>query len=192
MITSKAITTISYNTENYLTGVLRRLEKNKIIQFRYYIKHNAEIEELKDHIHVYIEPNKRLDSEELRDEFKEKDLSCPSDKPLGVMPFQVCNSFSDFYYYSIHDKHYLASIGENREFNYSLENIICSDIDYLKEKINRMPVPKTMQTIGLYFRARRGEDLTALFIEYRIPMKDRSMYRRSLKEAINEGMSFND
>lgn len=170
MQTSKPISTISYNTEKFLIGVLNRLVDCKIISFRYFIKHNAEMDDKKEHRHLYIELNKKVDTEELREQFKEKDLSGANDKPLGVLPFVSSSSFNDCYLYFIHDEMYLASKNEYKEFHYKDEEIITSDKDYLYLQRTTTPLPKSLQNYAIVYRASKGEDITSLLLEYGVPL----------------------
>lgn len=135
MRTSKSISTISYNTPNYLEWVLNRLLDNDIIIFWCYIMHIAESNETKNHIHLYIEPSNRIDTSVLRKEFDEIDLDNSDNKPLSVMPFNSSH-FKDWYLYSMHDIDYLRSKGLDREVYYSRDNFISSDYNYFIEKIN--------------------------------------------------------
>lgn len=134
MLTSKPISTISYNTESYLLDTLNRLTKSNIICEWYYIKHDGEFSPYdnvreKDHIHLYMNPSKRIDTEELRKEFYEVDKTNP--KPLGILP---CNAskVDDWFLYAIHDATYLAKKGEVKEFAYQWKDIKGYDIDALK------------------------------------------------------------
>lgn len=135
MNTAKPISTISYNSTQYLDYVLNQLIDNDIIVFYAYIFHRAEDNELKDHIHLYVEPNYRLDTSVLRKKFDEIDVSGESDKPLGVMPFNP-SKWQDWYLYSIHDIDYLRSKGLQRTYIYSKENVIISDVNYFNELVN--------------------------------------------------------
>ena len=71
MNTRSPISTISYNTEKFLKMKLDELVDNKMISYYMFIFHQPEIDDLKPHIHLYIEPNKQLDTMYLTDYFKE-------------------------------------------------------------------------------------------------------------------------
>lgn len=70
MATQRPISTISYNTEAFLKEKLDTWFEAHIIQAYQYIKHKGEDGD-KDHIHLRIEPNRRLDPMELVDALKE-------------------------------------------------------------------------------------------------------------------------
>lgn len=133
MLTSKPISTISYNSAEYLASVLNRLEKSHIITKWYFIHHKGETdingEKEKDHKHVYLCPNRRVDTEELRDLFKEIDANNP--KPLGVLPFES-SKIDDWLLYAIHDIKYLDSKGMTREYAYPISDIVACDDEQLK------------------------------------------------------------
>lgn len=104
-LTAKPISTISYNTEGFLQRLLDRLLKSNIIVDYRYIFHHGEDGD-KDHYHVWLEPNKRLDTGALMDEFKEADPS--NDKPLGCLPFRTSKS-DHWIMYVLHDADYLKA-----------------------------------------------------------------------------------
>lgn len=103
MATQRPISTISYNTEAFLREKLETWYKSHLIQAYMYICHKGE-EGDKDHIHVYIEPNKRLDAMALKEELKEYVLG--EDKPRGVRPFRSSKE-EDWTLYGVHDQEYL-------------------------------------------------------------------------------------
>lgn len=104
MATQRPISTISYNTEAFLKEKLERWLKAHLISAYLYICHKGEDGD-KDHIHLRIEPNKKLDPMDLSEELKEylKD----KEKPLGVRPWRPAKE-EDWILYALHDKNYLA------------------------------------------------------------------------------------
>lgn len=134
MRTSKPISTISYNTENFLKGKLEELTRNHWIADWMYIPHRAEKDEAKDHIHVYVEPNKMMDTMALADQFRELDPFKP-DKPLGVMRWQS-SKVDDWLLYVLHFEPYLASKMESREYVYKREDVRCMDADVFEQTYN--------------------------------------------------------
>lgn len=134
MRTSKPISTISYNSEQYLQFKLEELRKAKVIEFWAFIYHQREKDEAKDHRHVLIFPAKMLQTMDLESELKEPDLKHPGMPPLGVIPFKS-SKFDDWYLYGIHDPAYLATKGQSREYRYSPSDFRTSDPDYLAELV---------------------------------------------------------
>ena len=131
MRTTKPISTISFNTASYLRLKLDELKKAKIISVWHYIEHLPEDDEAgkKKHIHLYIEPSKLLQTEELEEHFKELDMSMP-DKPKKCLPFRS-SKFADWYLYSLHDTAYLVSKGQTRRYKYEHSDFVTSDADEL-------------------------------------------------------------
>lgn len=129
MATQKPISTISYNSESFLKEKLDIWVKAHIIQAYQYICHKGEDGD-KDHIHLRIEPNKKLDPMDLADELKE--FVQGKDKPLGVRPFRPSKE-EDWFMYVVHDTEYLKlkySGGDKGEkLPYSWQDIKASE-DY--------------------------------------------------------------
>lgn len=125
MRTSKPISTISYNTENYLKGKLEELKKNRTISDYMYILHFAEEDESKNHTHVFIEPNKMLDTMALQENFREID---PKDntKLLGCINFHS-SKVDDWILYSMHFEPYLVSKGQSRKYHYKQDDFRFAD-----------------------------------------------------------------
>lgn len=104
MATQKPISTISYNSEAFLVEKLKNLYDAHIIQAWQFITHKGEDGD-KDHIHLRIEPNKRIDPMELTEMFKEYEKG--KDKPLGVRPWRQSKE-EDWFLYAVHDSDYLS------------------------------------------------------------------------------------
>ena len=58
----------------------------------------------KDHIHLRIEPNKKLDPMDLQEELREYQVG--KEKPLGCRPFRPSKE-EDWFLYVVHDSDYL-------------------------------------------------------------------------------------
>lgn len=126
--TTKTISTISFNTQEYLVSRLNSLVKADIIVYWLAIKHFPEEDETKEHFHVLIEPNGKVNLSDLRRELQELDPKRP-DKPLGCLPFNVTKDLGDWVLYAEHDEDYLLEKGEARKYHYSQEEILRSDDD---------------------------------------------------------------
>ena len=103
MATQKPISTISYNTEAFLKEKLDIWLNAHIIQAYQYICHKGEDGD-KDHIHLRIEPNKKLDPMDLLEQLKEYPIG--SEKPLCCRPFRPSKE-EDWILYAVHDETYL-------------------------------------------------------------------------------------
>lgn len=128
--TTKPISTISFNTVSYLKLKLDEMTRNHILSFWCFISHKPEDDEagLKEHIHLYVEPSRLLQTDDLRTEFLEPDPE--KDKPRGCLVFRS-SKFDDWYLYALHRREYLASKGQARKFHYKHEDIVSSDSDDL-------------------------------------------------------------
>ena len=131
MRTTKPISTISFNSPAFLKLKLEELTKAGKISFWAFIPHKPEDDEAgtKDHNHLYVEPSKMMQTDDLKAELMEYDPEHPT-KPKGCLPFRT-SKFSDWYLYSLHDKRYLASKGQSRRFHYKHEEMISGDPDNL-------------------------------------------------------------
>lgn len=126
MATNKPISTISYNTEEFLVDKLNTWYKAHLIQCWQYIKHKGEDGD-KDHIHLRIEPNKRLDPMELTQALIEPDPN--NKKPLGCRPWRSSKE-EDWFLYAIHDKQYLkikSSDSKDGKIEYKVDDIVVSE-----------------------------------------------------------------
>lgn len=127
MATQKPLSTISYNSEAFLKEKLDTWVKAHIIQAYQYICHKGEDGD-KDHIHLRIEPNKKLDPMTLQEELREFVMG--NNKPLGVRPFRPSKE-EDWFLYATHDATYLKMKyggGEKGEkIPYSWEDIKASE-----------------------------------------------------------------
>lgn len=85
MATQKPISTISYNSEKFLKEKLTSWYNAHIIQAYQYILHKGEDGD-KDHIHLRIEPNKRVDPMSLSEDLKE--FEAGKEKPRGCRPWR--------------------------------------------------------------------------------------------------------
>ena len=121
------ISTISYNSEEFLKSKLEDLYKRHIISDYFYIWHYPEEDEKKGHFHVLIKVNKRCDTMDIQEEFKE--VVPGESRPLKCIDFRRTHSVDDWILYEMHYKTYLASKGESRKYTYNKEDFRCCDID---------------------------------------------------------------
>lgn len=131
MQTTKLISTVSYNTPNFLRGKLHSLVASAVIEYAHWVVHQPEEDETKSHIHLVLKPNRRLDTSALRNEFIEK--LADEEKPRGVLPFRSTSRISDWMLYSAHDVGYLLRRGETRKHSYDLPCFLSTCQDLLEE-----------------------------------------------------------
>lgn len=131
MRTTKPISTISFNSPDYLELKLNELVTAGRISFWAFISHKPEDDEggKKVHAHVYVEPSKMLQTDDLKAHLSEYDPQEPI-KPRGCLPWKS-SKFDPWYLYGLHDKRYLASKGQARRYHYTHDDIRSSDPDNL-------------------------------------------------------------
>lgn len=135
MITRSNISTISYNTDDFLILKLNDMIKNHCIEFWAFINHIPEEDEKKSHKHLFIIPSGTVDTFALSDILEEIDFTNPAMPLLGTI-FWKHSKFVDWYLYALHDIDYLASKGESRKYHYDKSEFIVSESDYFNELIH--------------------------------------------------------
>lgn len=133
MATQNPISTISYNSEGFLREKLEAWRKAHIVQSYMFIKHHGEIDKNgkrdKDHIHLRIEPNRRLDPMQLTEELKE--WTKDNLKPLGVRPWRPSKE-EDWILYAVHNPEYMRlkygeNLDEGEKDPYEWDEIQCDE-----------------------------------------------------------------
>lgn len=135
MVTRSAISTISYNSFDFLVQELNSLVNERIIEFWCFIEHLPEEDETKVHKHVYLIPSTTIDTFTLGNRLKEIDINNPGLPPLGCMLWRK-SKFVDWYLYSLHDADYLVTKNESRKYHYARTELICPDPDSLNELVH--------------------------------------------------------
>lgn len=170
MRTTKPISTVSFNSKEYLTLKLNELTKAKVLSFWAFIEHQPEDDEggNKVHYHVYMEPSKMCQTEDLRQEFREYDPDKP-DKPKGCLTF-VSSQFGPWYLYVLHDKRYLASKGQSRKYHYKHEHMISSDADDLLFKAKTIDLLSLTPYDDMIDAQNNGLNWTEYFARATVPL----------------------
>lgn len=135
MQTIKIISNISYNSIEFFTSVITKLQKDGVIEWCYWIYHEADNDETKPHIHFVLKPSARIDTTKLRVQFFE--FTPYSDLPLCcTTKWNFTNSMDDWLLYAVHDIGYLASKGQFRNIHYNFSDLHATDFDALKNDWN--------------------------------------------------------
>ena len=134
MKTKRLISTISYNTDGYLSAALERLVSAGLVDWAHWVRHQPEEDEEKSHVHLVVSPSRMIDTAALSAVFKEADLAHPDKPPLGVMPWRFCSSLDDWLLYAVHDPDYLLSKGQRRAYHYRREDVLSTAPDLLAEQ----------------------------------------------------------
>ena len=164
-LTAKPISTISYNTEAFVKRKLEALFKAGTIEDYRYIKHDGEDGD-KDHMHLWIAPNRRLDTVKLREEFN--DVTTEQDKPLGCMPFRGSKTL-DWVMYAIHDALYLKSHKSDNDGDgkqeYTLDDIETPFREQLERDYKRALALRQTDSQKVIEEIQQGKDLVAIAYE---------------------------
>lgn len=186
MATIQPISTVSYNTEDFLLMKLKEFYNAHIIREWYYIKHKGEDGD-KDHIHLRVVPNRRIDPMEFQDELKEYTPDNP--KPLGCIGIRYSKE-EDWILYVVHDKDYLKQKyngGEKGEkIPYEWTDIVCSDDYMLENKFIRAKATIRHSSASIAQQIKQGKSSFDLILEGENPHTvnaiAQSMYRCDYKD----------
>lgn len=177
MATQKPISTISYNTESFLREKLDSLVESHTIQCYMYICHKGE-EGDKDHIHLRIEPNKKVDPMDISELLKEYVLN--ESKPRGVRPWRASKE-EDWFLYSVHDSDYLKfkyGGGEKGEkLPYQVSDIRTSADYDLDTAFIRARASLNHSSANIATRLQTGENPLTLALEGENPYLVNSVFR---------------
>lgn len=182
MKTTKPISTVSYNSAQFLYGVLQRLVSNEIIQFFAFIEHTPEEDEKKSHFHVYLEPAKPVDTLWLRKQFIEPVKDRPNE-PLASLPFQS-SKWVDWYWYVLHDPAYLAAKNQSRKYTYIQDDIVTNDLDYLLEKVRVNPNPKA-ELVRVLDMLQAGYRPLQIAAQLNVPIRNLGYFMDSMQVLAN-------
>ena len=147
------------------------------IDFYAFINHLPEVDETKQHKHLFIVPSSLFDTSSLIDYLAEIDLS-QGFKPLSCIAARP-SKFADWYLYSLHDERYLASKGQSRQYHYKPEEIICSDTDYLSELVHQIDFSKIYRLDSVVKAVEDGVPFETL-VEYgAIPIQQINQFEKA-------------
>lgn len=169
MATQNPISTISYNSEAFLREKLEELYSSHIIQAYQYIFHYGEDGD-KDHIHLRIEPNKRIDPMDIADMLQEfTDINGqPLKKPLGVRPFRPSKE-EDWFLYAVHDAEYLKLKYNNgdkgEKLPYNWQDIKVPENYDLEIAFIRAKATLKHSTVNMAQRLQNGEKAMSLIMQ---------------------------
>lgn len=165
MATQKPISTISYNSEEFLREKLNIWLTGHIIQAYQYICHKGEDGD-KDHIHLRVEPNKKLDPMDLQEQLREFQLG--SEKPLCCRPFRPSKE-EDWFLYAVHDKDYLKlkyKGGEKGEkLLYKWQDIQVPEYYDLEVAFIRAKAYLEHSTVNIASRLQQGDKPLSLILQ---------------------------
>jgi len=170
MRTSKPFSMISYNTDAFLQEKLNELRQVGLIQFWAFIEHLPEADERKAHKHLYIIPQKLIDTQRIEKALQEIDLTDITAKPLGAI-FPQSSKFDDWYLYGLHDKKYLAYKGQKRKYHYNDNAFVVSCQDTFQELKNLIDYTEINRLSLIVEKAENGESLADIIKTSNIPLQ---------------------
>lgn len=178
MNSKSPFSSISYNTEPWLTNVLENfISKGKFV-FWAYVKHKGEDDEAgdKDHIHLYVEPNSTFNTKKFTDECIEP---CNQLLPLRSMPCRT-SVFDHWYMYTTHNEAYLKFMGlGERKFHYDRTDYVVSDPDYFNFLIRSIDVLKTSWYCAMLDSIKNGESFDQFFARGGVPVQQCKNYEHA-------------
>ena len=189
-MTSKPISTISYNSIGFLTEKLLEWYDAHIIQAFQIISHKGEDGD-KDHHHVRLEPNKRLDPMTLVEDLREYEPG--KDKPLGCRPFRPSKE-EDWFLYAVHDPDYLkikyGGGDKGEKLPYDWRDIIVSPYYDLETAFVRAKATLLHTSSGLAQRIRSGDDPLSLALQgeniHTVNTLNNFLYKTDYQRAVSE------
>lgn len=187
MRTTKPVSTISFNSPEFLELKLNELLKAGRLSFWAFITHLPEDDEggNKEHSHVYIEPAKMVQTDDIKAELKEFDPAKP-DKPKGCITFRS-SKFDPWYLYALHDKRYLASKGQSRKYHYQHEDIRTSDEDDLTFKARSIDMLSLSPYADMEMAQRQGLTFAEYFSRGTIPLPQVKLFETSWSLLLEAG-----
>lgn len=173
-LTAKPISTISYNTKQFLDRKLEQMIEAKIIVDYRYIQHEGEDGD-KDHIHLLMYPNKRVDTGVLQEEFNEVPNGTAEEKPLGVMPFRTSKT-DHWLMYVLHDIQYLHNHKSDNDgdgkIEYDLTDIVTPYPEQLARDYKKALALRNTENQEVINRLMIGQQATQIIYDTGInPMK---------------------
>lgn len=158
---------------------LNELLKAGRLSFWAFIVHKPEDDEggKKEHCHVYVEPSKMLQTDELKEELKEFDPTHP-EHPLGCISWHS-SKFDPWYLYALHDKRYLAAKGQSRRFHYEHNDIITSDEDDLTFKSRSIDLVSLSPYADMEDAQRHGVSWAEYFSRGTVPLPQVALFERA-------------
>lgn len=188
MKTKRLISTISYNSEQFLQSLLDSMVSDGVIEYWYAILHQPEDDETKEHFHLIVQPSFSIDTNSFRHQFEELDPNNPL--PRSCMPFRPSKSFADWYLYAVHHKGYLMWKGEVRKHSYTFYDFIGSDLDLLQAMVNECDIQKYRCYEMIYLAAERKVPFSMLVAEGHVPIGLINQFRTLYECIIDDSVTY--
>lgn len=160
----------------FFENCIKRLYREGIIDWCYWIRHNADTDDTKSHIHFVLKPSKRVDCNKLRLYFVElvSDSDCP---PLCcTSKWFFTSSLDDWLLYCVHDIGYLSSKGLHRNYHYGFDDFRATDYDALRVDWTQIDRTKFLRLQYLEDAVRQHIPFVELVQQGVIPIGQRAQY----------------
>lgn len=169
------VSTISYNSHDFLVAQLNKLVEQKILQFWALILHKPEDDEAgkKYHYHVYGLPARRIQTMDLQELLIEP--TTYNKDPLGCLPWTK-SDFDNWYLYILHDIDYLARKHQTRVYTYKFDEVESSDKNYLYYLVKSIDMIKMNPLHGMYEAMKEGLSYGEFFCRGSIPVQQVDKY----------------
>ena len=183
MTTTKPFSTISYNSIEFLKTKLDILINKNIIYFYGFIFHKKEEDEKRDHIHLLINPNGKVDCDKILKTLEEYDPNNPT-LPLRCKPPRKTNSFADWYLYNLHDIDYLKAHGQARKYHYTKEDFITNDTEELDDLIRSIDYRKMYGNRNFFSGLEKGRTIFEMVEDGTIPIQQYNAFANFIRDNI--------
>lgn len=157
MKTSKPISTIGYQTDDFLVKYLGYLFDEHILDGWYFIRHKPEDNELKDHAHIIMFPNGAIDTSFIWDNALQEIEGETS--PRAFMRPQL-SKIIDWILYCTHNKEYLE--GVYKKYEYDLSSFIVYNADSFRDDYLQAFSSDTFAKKSSSYRINHGSTITSL------------------------------
>lgn len=193
MRTTKPISTISYNSKEFLQGFLNKLVDAEKVAFWSAVRHIGEQlddgTKEKDHWHVFIEPNTRVDTMELQKLSCENDPSHP-DKPFKCINFRS-SKWDDWLWYGLHDTDYLLTKAEIRQYAYTTDDFLFSDSDEFEVRY-QSAIHSSAIASGMKIRKMMKQNSVAQLCAIGVIQPNQAFHYMAYEQAIEQGLHENE
>lgn len=183
MKTKRTISNISYNTPAYFEAKVQDWLERGVIDWAYWIVHQPDIDERKEHIHFVLQPSQRVDTTDLRNDLKEPDIEAGKPRTCTMKWMPVASGhMDDWLLYAVHNEYYLASKGQKRNISYTNEDICSTDADALRQDLGAIDMLKYMRLQWLYDAVKDGTPFVTLVQQGYVPIAMRAQYEHQYND----------
>lgn len=171
MKTSSPISTICYQSIEHLKNNLDFLVSEHFIDFYAFVEHLPEDNELKEHKHLLVFPNGRIDTTVLDGYLIQANLDEP-DKPYKNIWWQKSKPIEWVLYCTHNIEYCLATNSGYKKYQYDITCFISSDYDGLQELFLQSFHSQEFAKYSVAYRLVNGEKVSTLVKEGVVTIND--------------------